>query len=356
MNGWGRLWRSTAGILVLLTSTQCGARSGLNAPCLSPVVPVQPEIMFVLDRSGSMGQRASDGRTYWESLDRAFHQIVPRLEGAARVGIAVFPFGPGPDSIACHASAESALEPTADINQVLQVFRDEGRVGGGTPTYEGMFAASSTQRRRRQLDPSRPRFIVLVTDGAASCNDVHSLDSCICLSRGSPDDCRLNPERGRGVCLDIERMLELVRGLRSESIDTYVLGMTGSTLDPLRLRVIYEQYLADVAQAGGRARSGNRPYLSGSNAEEIEQSLARPLMEQSYCHLVRTASQPIANDTLRAEFGTIQRDPSRRDGWDWDDSSQQRLSLFGPACDRAVEHRVLRWDFALRDRFCPVPH
>jgi hypothetical protein len=163
----------------------------------------------------------------------------------------------------------------------------------------------------------------------------------------------MNPVRGPSVCLDDERSVGLIRELRTEGIDTFVLGLTGSQLEP-RLAPIYLQFLADMANAGGRALPGPTPYLRAANRAEIESALARPLLEAGYCRLRRADARALRNDSLLGGTVAIARDPSRRDGWDWDDASETTVTLHGAACTLAIEREIQRWNFAVPGS-CAVP-
>ncbi|MDP3276377.1 MAG: hypothetical protein Q8Q09_14355 [Deltaproteobacteria bacterium] len=153
--------------------------------------------------------------------------------------------------------------------------------------------------------------------------------------------------------MDDERIVGLIRELRNEGIDTFVLGLTGAQLVP-RLAPVYLQFLSDMAVAGGRALPGPTPYLSASNRTEVEQALARPLLEAGYCRLRRVDSRPLQSESLISESALIPRDPTHRNGWDWDDVTEQTLLLHGAACDTAIAQQIQRWGFAVQGR-CAAP-
>lgn len=336
--------------LVMLGSG-CGSKTGLPVPCVTRFEPDAPEIMFVVDRSASMGEINAEGETYWTALDRALRTVIPQLQGVARVGMAFFPRGQfGRD--ACSADPVAAQPPTEDLARLMREFPPGPVMNGGTPTYEGLLAAATMHRARQVADPLRARFVVLVTDGGAGCNFEHSLDRCTCLIPSSPDACR-RPPNYPDSCLDNERIVALIAALREERTRTVVLGLTGATRFS-QLVPIFLQFLSDMALAGGLPSRGPVPYLRAERRVEIEQSLARPLLEAALCRVVQRDNRQMQGETLIGGGSSVARDTSRRDGWDWADESRRTIQLYGAACDLAIERRVLVWT-ATATGLCQLP-
>ncbi|MBL8679741.1 MAG: VWA domain-containing protein [Myxococcales bacterium] len=336
----GRL--GVAALSALLAAQEsCGSKTGLHVPCTVEFVPDQPEIIFVVDRSGSMGEINAEGVTYWTALDRALRQTLPQLQDFARVGMAFFPIGSG-EPLGCRAAARPAIDLTENMNSILERFPTGPERAGGTPTFDGLRAAVDAHRERRVSDPTRRRFIVLVTDGGAACNEQHSLERCTCLALSDPEACVRNPDIGRTSCLDDERILELLRQARIEEIDTFVIGLVGMSFSP-RNEMIFRRFLDEIAEAGGRGNPTSPRYLAATNTREIETALSRPIQEIATCFLARQSNRAIVGERLYHEGTSIERDPTERNGWNWTDASNTRIRLFGSACQRAVESNIRRW-------------
>jgi hypothetical protein len=352
MGDWRRAQITAAAIATLVSlGGGCGAKTGLKIPCTTRFVPDAPEIMFVIDRSASMGEINAEGETHWTALDRALRTVIPQLQGVARVGMAFYPReGRGRDL--CRADPVPAQAPTDDLVRLLREFPSSPVENGGTAIYEGLLASAIAMRSRRSADPGRQRFLILVTDGGAECNFDLPLDTCVCLSVTDERNCRIPPGFPQ-FCLDDARTLSLIEALRVEGLDTFVLGLTGGTPFP-RLAPIYLGFLERMARAGGRARTTSPPYLDARVRSEIEQSLTRPLLETALCRLVRSDARVMLGDTLTSGGVSIVRDRSRRNGWDWSDDSQRAMQLYGAACDRAIERRVLSWNAPAEGR-CELP-
>jgi hypothetical protein len=336
---------------LLVAQASCGSKTGLTIPCVVDFVPDQPEIIFVVDRSGSMGEINAEGVTYWTALDRALRQTLPQLQGFARIGMGFFPVGSG-DVLGCRAASQPAIDVTSDIRSVIERFPAGPEREGGTPTFEGLQAAIQSHRARRNFDPERRRFIVLVTDGGAACNEQHSLERCTCLLFDTPDACARSPSIGRSSCLDDERILVLLRQVRTEGIDTFVIGLVGMSFSP-RNEMIFRRFLDEIAEAGGRGNPTSPRYLAATNTREIETALSRPIQEIATCFLARQSARAIVGERLYHEGTIVERDPTERDGWNWVDASNTRIQLFGTACQRAVESNVRRWYSPAEGRCLP---
>ncbi|MBL8680413.1 MAG: VWA domain-containing protein [Myxococcales bacterium] len=348
-----RVGRLGAAALSALLAAQesCGSKTGLTIPCTVEFAPDQPEIIFVVDRSGSMGEINAEGVTYWTALDRALRQTLPLLQGFARVGMAFFPIG-SDRATQCRAEPRPAIDLTNEMGSIVSRLPSGPEREGGTPTYEGIRAAVETHRERRAVDPPRRRFIVLVTDGGAGCNAEHSLDRCTCLALEGQDACAQNPDVGRIACLDDERILRLLSQARVEGIDTFVIGLVGMRFSP-RNEMIFRRFLDEIAEAGGRGNPTSPRYLAATNTREIETALSRPIQEIATCFLARQSNRVIVGERLYHEGTSIERDPTERNGWNWTDASNTRIRLFGSACQRAVESNVRRWYTPAEGRCLP---
>ncbi len=330
----------------------CGSKTGLTIPCIVEFVPDQPEIIFVVDRSGSMSDINAEGVSYWTALDRALRQTLPQLQGFARVGMAFFPIGSEPATW-CRAEERPAIDVTTDIDSILARFPSGPEPSGSTPTFEGLQAAVRSHRERRTSDPDRRRFIVLVTDGGAGCNEQHSLERCTCLLVDTADARARNPSFGRSSCLDDERILSLLREARTEGIETFVIGLVGMSFSP-RNDMIFRRFLDEIAEAGGRGNPTTPRYLAATNTREIERALSRPIREIAACSLSQRGDRRMLGDRLYREGSSIARDPSGRDGWNRVEGSANRVRLSGAACASAVENNVRRW-FAPAEGRCLPP-
>jgi Ca-activated chloride channel family protein len=154
--GFTLLWQqSAAPLATLLTHRRAGAPRGqfllyLTAPSIAAARPIPRDIVFLLDRSGSMAEedRFDRGR-------RALVQAIAALEPHDRFAIALF--GTGLDAYA------SALLP-ADAAAIAgaTAWLAEQRPRGATNLHAALaFAASALGT----ADPARLPLVVLLSDG-----------------------------------------------------------------------------------------------------------------------------------------------------------------------------------------------
>ena len=221
-----------------------------------------PNLYFVVDRSGSMGEPVSErSRSKFQAARGVIADVLMRIGHRVRYGGAVFPSHEAPQE--CRPGSEF-FEPTrgsppnceggtdpklADFSRRLGSFSTEG----GTPV-------SLT------LDALRPKLeqlagntaVVLVTDGAPNCNleAECDVDECGLNLEGArigelvcDDDTNCcDPEIGgfgvNGYCVDGDGSEEAVLALADSGIATYVIGLPGA--EP------YADVLSRLAVAGGR--------------------------------------------------------------------------------------------------------
>ena len=165
--------------------TETGSTTGMT-PCdeiKATLKPLPPNIMLVLDKSGSMvanpaGFWDHDADvntpkiTRWNSLYQVVKTIVMGNNGTINFGASLFPSKDAPqkyDITACKLSPAVEI-PVAPMNQdaILNGIPQAGATNltGGTPMAAGITLALN---HLKSLDPANPRAILLVTDGTANC-------------------------------------------------------------------------------------------------------------------------------------------------------------------------------------------
>jgi hypothetical protein len=312
--------------------------AGLDAciPGRFDLSPVIPELVFVIDRSGSMrftldGRDAQPGeQTRWEVLEDAFSQVLPSFEGRLKMGAKFYPdaidqpINPGDE---CISTKVVEVPPQLDnAGPILATFPGT-RPFGGTPTAS---AIDTTVKFLNARTRSVSKFIVLATDGAPNCNPNLMIGpTCVCTSP-NPDTCQ-QPD-GQLGCLDrIEALRVITDG--AKTIPIYVLGLGGNN------EALYLQTLEDMAVAGGRPKAGMPRYYSGRSGAEIRASLEEIERSVTKCTFT-TPSAPDDPDAIDLTVGgqPILRDPTRQNGWDWIDRVFGQIALFGAACDAAQQN------------------
>jgi von Willebrand factor type A domain len=297
-----------------------------------------PQLMFVLDRSGSMmfdltsNNPASGGRpSRWTALRNALAQTITPFTGQISMGARFYPaasadaFDP---FLACMQDPPSdAIAPAlGNAASIVDVFDSTSPVGG-TPT------ASALSLAAQEISSSRAvaRAIVVATDGAPNCNAALDGNTCTCTSSDS-DGCR-GISGGTNCLDDVQTVGAITDIFNNRKIPVFVIGIgvTGS----------FALTLDAMAVAGGRPRLGSPKYYAAGTPAELTSAFETVRDSVARCSYI-TPSSPQDADAITVEVAgkTIGRDPSHIDGWDWIDQAYGHLQLFGSACALASATNV----------------
>jgi hypothetical protein len=177
-----------------------------------------PDILIVLDRSGSMG----GGPSKWSLAASAVNALVSTFEGEIRFGLILFPVGSscggGTVSVPIGDSTSSAI--ASALSSVLPM--------GDSPIAGSLQNASSYLKG---IDPGKEKQVLLVTDGGETCG-------------GDP--------------------VYQVKALQGAKVETYVVGF-GSGVD--------HALLNSLALAGGTALSGLTKYFQAHDQAQLIEAL-----------------------------------------------------------------------------------
>ncbi len=246
------------------------------------------DVLFVVDRSGSMTSPTSDGTTRWNALVSAVRSVLPPLDTSLFMGLIIYP---EPDACAVAASPQVPIvQPSASVIASYLAVRGPYRTAL-TPTLGALQTAENYLRRTTS---PRRRFIVLATDGAPNC--------------------------GSGVA---EVIAELAR-IRTLGVDTFVLGIPGgdvSLYGPLNV----------IADAGGRPRSGIVRFYEAGSTSQLESALRAITAATTSC-TYRLGSTPTRPDLVTVQFDgrMIARDASN--GWSYTDTTYREIRFNGASC------------------------
>jgi hypothetical protein len=272
------------------------------------IVPPHAEILFVVDRSGSMNWPASGTtRTRWQELRTAMTTVLPSLSDLP-LGLHTFPLQTGDaERLNCMVGTSPDVPiafgagPAIDARLAAATPR-----AGDTPTPD---AFAAVRRYLASVTSSRQRFVVLLTDGLPE------------------------PNCGATVPATVTAIQEL-RTLHG--VDTFVVGIvgpdsTGSTAGIPALR----DGLNQMADAGGRPRTGTLRYYEAVDGPALTRSLRAVLAAATDCHveLSSTPSRPARvevrqNDVLVPATGYT--------------LTGRRLDFVGAACEAIRSGSVTR--------------
>jgi hypothetical protein len=273
-----------------------------------PVVPPDAEIFFVVDRSGSMNWPASGTtRSRWTELRGAMTAVLPSLSDLP-LGLLTFPLQTGDTE---RYNCAVGMGPDVGLDYGTGSLIDARLAAatpraGDTPTPD---AFATVRGYLESVTSSRPRFVVLLTDGL--------------------------PEPNCGAT--VPATVSAIRDLRDRlGVDTFVLGIvgpdsTGSTAGIPDLRAA----LNEMADAGGRPRAGTLRYYEAVDGPALTRSLRAIMAAATDCH-VDLGAAPARPDHLEVRQNDALVPAS---SWSLVGS---RLELLDAACDAVRAGAVTR--------------
>ncbi len=226
------------------------------------VVPAEGEILFVVDRSGSMQWPAvGTTRTRWQELTGAMTTVLPMLE-RLHMGMLTFPMLTG-DSEALNCMVASSPDVPVALGARSTILSRLGTAtprAGDTPT-PGAFATA--QSYLASVTTSRERFLILATDGL--------------------------PEPNCGATVDAT--VAAIADLRSTlGIDTFVIGIVGPDRSGDTSGIAALQAgLNRMADAGGRPRSGSTRYYEAVDGAALTSALTSIVAAATDCRFELSA-------------------------------------------------------------------
>ena len=126
---------------------------------------IPPNVMLVIDRSGSMGESIGGGSatTKWTDLKGAVSSLVTSYDSEMRLGAAIF----SSDGNCARRQRRRAAGAGGGHRRCMTKLNAQGP-SGNTPT-----APRSTPCSPRALlnDATRANYVVLATDGEPNCSD-----------------------------------------------------------------------------------------------------------------------------------------------------------------------------------------
>lgn len=332
-----RLFGATLFATALAVVASCGARTGLPAakilipedagadaapvgctPGSFTLAKALPTVMFVLDRSGSMGFSFGSTGTRWSVLSSGLAKALPSVDGRMQIGVLLFPDAASRRDLGCAISGAASLLPkTGNVKPLLNLMMSS-TPAGGTPTAAALDGANKALLSVRSSRSARA--MVLATDGGPNCNG--GLDPRTCACSDSAVGCRFNANQ----CLDQDRTVARLASYASQGVPTYVIGIGSDTS---------EATLDAMAVAGGRPRSGAHRYYAATSEQELDAALVTIRDNVGACTYL-TPSVPDAEGHLALTIDGKLVPFDGANGWSWIDQSNGEIVLSGAACDRVT--------------------
>ena len=328
------------------TSVPDAAPLCANATGTYPAAPAAGNVLFLMDRSGSMQIKLTSGDTRWKATKSGLFDLLGALPATTRAGAMMFPQGDSPISccsisttlndVTCNCATGElpGIDPRCEVGTYdvpvpvsslgpSQVSDIEAYVSSsdadfywGTPLAAGVTAAIDAQFKNT-LDGTKS--VVLLTDGFPTS----------CDSTTDPD------------ANDIQRVIDAATAGAQQGVRTFVLGVIDGT------KGARADYLSPIAEAGGTARTPTcsatddcfYPLNNQTFAQDLKAALDQIELQAFDCSFEIPQPQGGAPDLTKINVqiettqstSLVSRDTSHQNGWDFL-PNQTHIQLYGQAC------------------------
>jgi hypothetical protein len=317
-----------------------GDTSGMDAPDCGEVeitpTYIPPNVMLVVDASGSMVYEPNNWDhdldmntpdvTRWFSLHGVVDTVMTNFGPAMVSGLQRFPSAAACDPDPCYNALSCTTETSPEVEMALDngaailgalpgPMADDNEIEGGTPATKGMVSAIN---HLLELPADLPRYVLLITDGAANCN----------TDLPFPEYIEMYDETLPTTVED---------AFMNEGITTFVVGidiinmLVGVGGDGAPEANPYER-LNDVALAGGAPKNGGmdaEKFFNATNQVELLDAIESILGTVTECTIDLTMLEngappdPIQIPYVKFFVGDppvevpYVEDCSQGDGWTW---------------------------------------
>jgi hypothetical protein len=286
------------------SAAACGSVVGL-------LQPLQPDVLLVLDKSGSMSnepdgttcQGGCGAKSKWAQVTTALDQVVGTA-ASVNWGLKLF----ATSSSGCDVD-DGVEVPVGPLNAaVIRSTIANAKLGSHTPTR---LAESSGAAYLATLTDTRPKYLLLATDGLPNCDPANSSTTA--------DD---SPGAEQAVADAL-----------AAGFPTFVIGI-GDTMA--------ETTLQQLALKGGVPQPGTvAAYYQVGDTASLVAALGRILGSVSCVFtLPAPGSHESTEDIVVLSNGVVfPRDTAHMNGWDYTSGTTQ-IQIFGPTCDAVMAGKV----------------
>jgi hypothetical protein len=337
------------------SSTVTTAGTGGSAPEVCPdasgvytAEPAQSNLLFLVDRSGSMHLKVGTNATRWSLMQKGLFEILDALPASTVGGLALFPYGDKPitccgisssNIVTCNCAAGQLPDTTKRCNPTQYHNLPVPLAPMSSIHVADMkTAVSKVNSEFYWGTPLTPALTGAIESLVAAKQP--GVSSIILLTDGQPTSCDTANDPGAN---DIQRAVDAVTAGSGKAIRTYVVGIydTANGADPT--------YLSKIAHAAGTDRyagcTKNQDCAYPVNAKNFDADLANALQEIALEAMSCSFEVPSVmggkpdfdkvNITITADGKTITvpHDTAHQNGWDYLSGNQQ-VQLYGDACSQ----------------------
>ena len=310
----------------------------MDVPCDMMKVnlkPVVPNMMLVLDKSGSMlltwdhDANANTAMvTRWYSLWAVVDKVLTNFNAKFNFGMNLFPSKSAQqkyDATACpvNMNVEVAVSPlNKDAIIAALPAQNNNTIKGGTPTSSGVQAALT---HLKSLDPAIPRAIMLITDGAANCTNGAQI-----------------PDLFEKYDQSVHTLV--ANAWNNDKIPTYVIGIaTANMVTPVAMDgnpdgINPFQKLNELAVNGGKPKADpNEKFYNADNQIELDAALNAIVVDAQSCVIpleVEPGFPQFTKVKVNGAYVPKINNCMNENGWKYVDPAPpyNKIELCGTAC------------------------
>jgi hypothetical protein len=265
-----------------------------------------PEVVVALDRSFSMYNHKQGAKSWWTAAREELLSFIEETDGTIAFGYAEFPGRVTCDpSVGC--CTRMPLNPTlnshAGISDAWQCTTqscfettDESPSGHVLSRIHSHFDAE-------QAPIPEDRYVLLVTDGAPTC-------------AADPDECEM---------------------AKAQASRMFSMGGIKTIVLPLGEEARASQCLDDVAEMGQTRTPGSTTFPWAADATQVRaklRELMAPVQERTCRFLVKGEIKNRDSLSVSVTFKALPRDPTHKEGWDYDASGSPEIWVYGTTCKK----------------------
>jgi len=302
----------------MMDAPQFEAEASQNCIEANPTtMNLPPDVLIVLDRSGSMTEDLSGNTcnggcgatSKWSIATMTLASYLPTVETTVNWGLKLFASGNTGGSCTVSSGAEVMPAPmnASAITQRLSPVQP----GSSTPTTMAVMAASAYLKT---LNDGNPKFILLATDGIPTCG------SAMCAAG-------VNTGGSLTQCDDANAIAAVKSVHDNDGIPTFVLGI-GTANSP------GDSTLSQMAVNGGFPRASTPSYYPIGSADDLTQAFQAITQTVGQCFFSVTPVPKSATDItgVTGDGNPIPQDGT--DGWTFVTmGGASGVQLNGKSCD-----------------------
>jgi len=279
--------------------------------------PLPPDILILLDRSGSMANDINDqgcgthgnadcGPTSkWTQMTAAINQAVMSSQDSVRWGLKFFGNGAANSCNVTDGAAGTAVAPGLNTATAIATAIAGTQPATGTPTTNAETSAASYLQ---SLTDPNPKFILLATDGKPTCNG------------------------GSNTADDSPAAIAAVGAVAAMGLNTFVVGIATTGMGTA------DATLNTMADMGGEPQAGTTHYYPVASTAELVTAIEKIQAIAALTCSYDLGGAPTDTNGVKVLVDGQQLDPGP-DTWKFS-SDEKTLTLTGSTCAAVMAQTI----------------